>query len=103
MGATGATAPGCRLRPSWPSPCRMWDSPVGGTKNERSRRHGHDHRRTRLARHALALFERADGSEAAGTGRDSCSPAHGRRKAQGGSRAARAGKCINYGSSVIGP
>ena len=49
------------------------------------------HRWPRLARHALALFPRADGGEAAGARRDRRTPARGRRTADGGSRTAAAG------------
>src|ERR1039457_4564314 len=54
-------------------------------------RAGQFRRRVPLARHALALFPRADGSEAAGARRDFRAPAGGRREAEGGRRAARAG------------
>ena len=57
----------------------------------RGRRGDHEHRRARLARHAIALLPRADGSEAARPRRNRHSPERRRPRAQGGSRAAATG------------
>ena len=62
-----------------------------GTRGVGRRRRGdHEHRRARLARHALALLPRADGGEAARPRRNRRTPARSRREAPEGSRAATA-------------
>ena len=75
----------------------------GAFRVGRGRRGDHEHRGARLARHALALLPRADGSEAARPRRDRRAPARGRREADGRGCCAETGWCpfsIGCGSVI---
>src|SRR5437762_13805353 len=53
-------------RAGWSSKATPWSLAESG----HGRPGDHEHRRSRLARHALAILPRSDGGQAAGSGRD---------------------------------
>ena len=65
VGRGQVAAGGARVA-SWPSVWPVGSTGLaGGRRVGRGRRGDHEHRRARLARHALAVLSRSDGGEAA--------------------------------------